>query len=125
MAYLYPWPRDFRQGVFKYRTTPFGSIPLDKDIYRTISRGVPGTAMPAWGGALSENETWGVVEYVKKFSKRFEREKPKKAITIGSVPASTPESVENGKKIYQEMRCARCHGTDLQGDGPIAHEIWI
>ena len=74
MAYLYPWPRDFRQGVFKYRTTPFGSIPLDKDIYRTIFRGVPGTAMPAWGGALSEDETRGVVEYIKKFSKRFERE---------------------------------------------------
>ena len=53
MAYLYPWPRDFRQGVFKYRTTPFGSIPLDQDIYRTISRGVPGTSMPAWGGALT------------------------------------------------------------------------
>ena len=124
MAYLYPWPRDFRQGVFKYRTTPFGSIPLDKDIYRTISRGVPGTAMPAWGGALSEDETWGVVEYIKKFSKRFEREQPRKAITVGSVPPSTPESVEKGKKVYQEMRCARCHGTDLQGDGPIAHELY-
>ena len=60
MAYLYPWPRDFRQGVFKYRTTPFGSIPQDKDIYRTISRGVPGTAMPAWKGALSEDETWEI-----------------------------------------------------------------
>ena len=69
MAYLYPWPRDFRQGVFKYRTTPPGSIPLDKDIERTIARGVPGTAMPAWGGALTENEISGVVEYIKTFSK--------------------------------------------------------
>ena len=110
MAYLYPWPRDFRQGVFKYRTTPFGSIPQDKDIYRTISRGVPGTAMPAWRGALSEDETWGVVEYIKKFSKRFEKEKPRKAITIGPAPASTPETVENGKKVYREMGCAQCHG---------------
>ena len=73
---------------------------------------------------MSEDETWGVVEYIKKFSKRFEREKPRKAITVGSVPPSTPESVENGKKVYQEMRCARCHGTDLQGDGPIAHELY-
>lgn len=123
-AYLYPWPRDFRQGVFKYRTTPFGSIPRDEDIYRVISRGVPGTAMPAWGGALSEDETWGVVEYIKKFSKRFEREKPREAITIGTVPASTLASIASGEKVYQEMRCARCHGTDLQGDGPIAHELY-
>jgi len=21
-AYLYPWPRDFRKGIFKHRTTP-------------------------------------------------------------------------------------------------------
>ena len=64
MAYLYPWPRDFRKGVFKYRTTPFGSLPQDKDIYRTISRGIPGTSMPAWGGALSEDEILGVIEYL-------------------------------------------------------------
>ena len=68
MAYLYPWPRDFRKGVFKYRTTPFGSIPQNKDIYRTITRGIPGTSMPAWGGALTEDETWGVVEYIKSVS---------------------------------------------------------
>ena len=41
MAYLYPWPRDFRKGVFKHRTTPSGSLPLDRDIYETISRGIP------------------------------------------------------------------------------------
>lgn len=122
MAYLYPWPRDFRQGVFKYRTTPFGSIPLDKDIHRTISRGIPGTSMPAWGGALTHGEISGVVQYIKTFSKKFEKEKPKEAITIGAVPAST--SVEKGKKVYQEMRCARCHGTDLKGDGPIADKLY-
>ena len=29
--YLYPWPRDFRKGVFKHRSTPSGSLPLDSD----------------------------------------------------------------------------------------------
>ena len=124
MAYLYPWPRDFRQGVFKYRTTPFGSIPQDSDIKRTIARGVPGTSMPAWGGALSEDEISGVVEYIKKFSKKFENKKPKDAIKIEAVPASTPESIAKGKKIYQQTSCARCHGTDLKGDGPIASDLY-
>lgn len=124
MSYLYPWPRDFRQGVFKYRTTPVGSVPQDEDIARTIRRGVPGTSMPAWGGALTEDEITGVVKYIKTFSKRFETEKPGKSIVVASVPASTPESIAKGKEIYQGMRCARCHGTDLQGDGPIADELY-
>ena len=124
IAYLYPWPRDFRKGVFKYRTTPFGSLPQDKDIYRTISRGIPGTSMPAWGGALSKDETLGVVEYIKSFSKRFEKEKPKEAIVIGDVPATDAQSIKSGQDIYQEMRCSRCHGTDLKGDGPIADELY-
>ncbi|MFP6637670.1 MAG: c-type cytochrome, partial [Nitrospinaceae bacterium] len=127
MAYLYPWPRDFRQGVFKYRTTPFGSIPLDKDIFRTISRGIPGSSMPAWGGSLTEVEISGVVQYIKTFSKKFNKGRPGKAIEVGTPPTSTPESIEKGKKVYQEMRCARCHGTDLRGDGPIAdklYDIW-
>ena len=124
MAYLYPWPRDFRKGVFKYRTTPIGSVPLDKDIYRTISRGVPGTSMPAWGGALTDEEIKGVVQYIKTFSKRFEKEKPKEAIVLGEAPESTEEEIKTGKKVYQEMRCARCHGTDLKGDGAIAGELY-
>jgi mono/diheme cytochrome c family protein len=124
MVYLYPWPRDFRQGVFKYRTTPFGSIPLDEDIARTISRGVPGTSMPAWGDALSGDEIKGVVKYIKRFSERFIEEKAKAGITIGAAPASTLESVEKGKKVYQEMGCAQCHGTDLQGDGAIADDLY-
>ena len=124
MAYLYPWPRDFRKGVFKYRTTPFGSLPQDKDIYRTISRGIPGTSMPAWGGALSENEIRGVIEYIKSFSKRFGNEKPKDPIVLSDPPASDGESIKRGHDIYKQVRCARCHGTDLKGDGDIADELY-
>lgn len=127
MAYLYPWPRDFRKGVFKHRSTPTGSLPLDADIYLTISRGIPGTSMPAWGSALKEEETWSVVQYIKGFSKRFQEEKPKPPIVVKSVPPSSPESIKQGEILYDEMRCARCHGTDLKGNGPLAdglYDIW-
>ena len=40
--YLYPWPRDFRKGIFKFRSTPTGTLPKDEDLYRTIINGVPG-----------------------------------------------------------------------------------
>ncbi len=127
MAYLYPWPRDFRKGVFKHRSTPSGSLPLDGDIMRTIARGIPGTAMPAWEGALTEDEMASVVSYLKSFSKRFETEKPKKPVVPGTPPSTTKDAIEHGEQIYKEMRCARCHGTDLKGSGPMAsslYDIW-
>ncbi|MCH7911064.1 MAG: c-type cytochrome, partial [Candidatus Hydrogenedentes bacterium] len=127
MAYLFPWPRDFRKGVFKHRSTPSGSLPVDQDIYRTIVRGIPGTAMPAWESALTEDETWGVVEYIKGFSQRFDTEKPKAPIQPGTPFPTTPKALERGQQIYREMRCARCHGTDLKGGGFNAdnlYDIW-
>jgi mono/diheme cytochrome c family protein len=123
MAYLYPWPRDFRMGVFKYRTTPAGSLPLDEDIFRTISRGVPGTAMPAWHGALSTEETWGVVQFIKKFSKRFDEEKPATPIRLGTAPEATPERIAQGEALFKKLDCARCHGADLKGKGPSADQL--
>ena len=123
-AYLYPWPRDFRRGIFKHRTTPPGSIPLDKDIFRTIQEGVPGTAMPGWKSALSDEETWSVVEYIKGFSERFKNETARPAIDLGTVPPVTAELIAIGEKLYREMRCQGCHGTDLKGGGPQAADLF-
>lgn len=48
-AYLMnPRPRNFRQGDFKLVTT-VNQVPSDDDLLRTISRGMPGSAMPPWG----------------------------------------------------------------------------
>ncbi len=126
-SYLYPWPRDFRKGIFKYRSTPSGSLPQDEDIYRAIKKGIAGSAMPGWESALSEDEIHAVVLYIKKFSNRFDTENPKTPIVPDLSLLASSGSVENGKKIYKEMRCARCHGTDLKGEGPIAdrlYDIW-
>jgi len=123
-AYLYPWPRDFRKGVFKHRSTPTGSLPLDKDIYQTITRGVPGTSMPAWGNALTEDEIGSVVQYIKTFSTRFEGETPKAPVAVTPAPPSTAERVKRGKDLYIELRCSRCHGTDLKGNGSLADKLY-
>ena len=34
--YLYPWPRDFRKGIFKFRSTPTGTLPKDEDLYLSL-----------------------------------------------------------------------------------------
>src|SRR5579885_1498250 len=46
--YLDPKPRDFTQAVFKCRSTPTGTLPLDSDLFDTISRGIHGSGMPSW-----------------------------------------------------------------------------
>ncbi len=123
-SYLFPWPRDFRKGIYKHRSTPSGSLPMDEDIYHTIMSGVPGTAMPAWKSALSEEEAWSVVDYLKKFSPRFKNENPKEPVKVDRVPRSTSDSTAKGQKLYTELRCQRCHGPDLKGDGPMAGDLF-
>ena len=65
---LYPRPRDFTTGRFRLIST-WDGIPVDEDLFRTISRGMPGSAMPSWAH-LPEETRWGLVHYVKSFSKR-------------------------------------------------------
>lgn len=33
-------PRDFRTGLFKFRTTPYGKLPVNEDLRRTIRGGI-------------------------------------------------------------------------------------
>src|SRR5918995_4663273 len=91
-------PRDFTGGVYKFRSTPSGSLPLDEDIFRTISRGVRGTSMLAQLH-LSESERWAVAEYLKTFSPRFNAEKVSRPISSGVQPSPDAELIALGKTM--------------------------
>ena len=121
--YLYPWPRDFRAGIFKFRTTPTGTLPRDEDLYRTIVKGVPGTSMPAWQDALSPEDTWALIYHIKNFSERFQKEKQGEKIIPEAHPESSPELISRGKIVYKEQKCNRCHGDSLKGDGELSESL--
>ncbi len=123
VEYLYPWPRDFRKGIFKFRSTPTGSLPRDEDLYRTIIKGVPGTSMPAWGDAVSPEDTWALINLIKSFSPRFEKEKPLASVEPGVAPAATAELVARGKKLFTEQKCVDCHGAKGAGDGKFSDSL--
>lgn len=110
-------PRDFTAGVFKFRTTPTGSLPLDSDIYRTITTGIRGTAMPPWFN-LPEDDRWDVIHYIKTFSPDFEDFPPEQPIVIPRPPRPTPELIAHGKQVFADMKCWECHGNEGKGDGP-------
>jgi mono/diheme cytochrome c family protein len=80
-------PRDFTGGIYKFRSTPSGSLPLDSDLERTVTTGIRGTSMLAQRH-LSQEETRAVVQYLKSVSPRFKNGKPPLAIII---PRSRPQ----------------------------------
>ncbi|MBI1853632.1 MAG: c-type cytochrome [Planctomycetes bacterium] len=123
---LYPKPRDFTRGVFKFRSTPTGDLPTDEDLMRTVTNGLAGTSMPSWR-SLAEDDRRAVITYVKQFSSQFAESGPPEPITIPEPPAPTPESIASGKQVYQRMKCWECHGQEGKGDGPSAatlHDDW-
>lgn len=117
-AYLtLPKPRDLTTGVYKFKSTETGSIPTDDDIFRTVTRGVPGTSMPSWA-SLSEEDRWALVAYLKALSPRFQDEEAEGLLDVPAEPAMTAESVARGADVYKLMKCAECHGEKGLGDGP-------
>jgi len=72
-AMLDPYPRDFRNGIFKYTSTRSGAKPARNDLRRTLYRGVPGTAMPSFAHLKGE-EAEALIEYVKYLAIRGETE---------------------------------------------------
>lgn len=62
--YQNPYPRDFRQGVFHYKSTYRGDPPTDADLHDVLLRGAPGTAMPSFV-LLTDEERAALVDYIK------------------------------------------------------------
>jgi len=121
-TFLQPRPRDFTVGVFKFRTTPSGSLPTDGDLYRTVTRGVRWTAMPTWH-ELPDKERLAAVAFIKTFSTRWKDETPEPTLQIGDPPKPTPELLARGKDLYVKAKCFQCHGPGGKGDGPSADEM--
>ena len=117
---LSPRPRDFTRGQYKIRSTESRELPTDDDLLRIVTDGMPGTSMPGWPG-LSDDELRAVVAYIKTFSKQFERvtAAPVEIAMVDKVPPSD-ESVSEGRKVFEMLECAKCHGQQGRGDGPSA-----
>jgi cytochrome c oxidase cbb3-type subunit I/II len=119
-------PRNFNLGVFKFRVTQ-KPVPTDGDLLRTITRGVRGTAMPAWY-ELPLNDRIAVIEYIK-YELAVDRSDPTKPyayfveepagapLVAGPPPPPTAELINHGKDVWQSAKCWECHGHTGKGDG--------
>ena len=118
---LLPRPRDFTRGLYKIRSTEAGQLPTDQDLFDIITEGMPGSSMPGWETALSTDDRWQVVAYIKTFYDGFkENETPPKQITLAGKISYAEQSVAIGKELYVELGCVECHGNVGRGDGTSA-----
>lgn len=140
---LFTRPRNFNQGTFKIRTTDSGELPLESDLITTVKNGLPGSAMPAWGEFLKEDEIIAVVNFVKTLvqDRDFnDVDDEVKVQDFGSQPWSTTagpfsgqnfylgvpqEAIDQGKEIFTKNKCWECHGGEGRGDGnPTMKDDW-
>ncbi len=118
-------PRNFNQGTFKIRHTGSGELPTDEDLFNTVTHGLPGSVMPAWGSILTEQERIDVVTFIKKeLVKDREFDDPDEEITVisyGTQIPSSPESIEQGRDIFMnKAKCVECHGVEGRGNGNLS-----
>ena len=120
-----PFPRNFIKGHIKLRSTPFGKIPTDKDLFDAITNGSKGTTMPSWEH-LAENDRHSLVLYLKTLSKKFakfvKKGKTHKIVVITDPPKFTLASLERGKELFIQS-CSACHGVRGRSDGASTKKI--
>jgi len=112
--FVWPKPRDFTKGTYKFKSTGSGEPPVDSDIARTIRQGNPGTSMPPWT-RFSDEEVKSLVAYLKQFS-------PDTFSIQGTPikinpPGGKDKLIALGKEMYQSGKCWECHGKAGRGDG--------
>ena len=112
-----PKPRDFRQGHYKFRSTPYGSLPTTSDIDRVIRDGLYGTLMPPFE-ALNPRARRDVIAYLQTFSSRWRTEQPGAPVVVPGEPVPTRGAVTKGRELFGTY-CSTCHG-DGTGNGPTA-----
>ncbi|MBI3450307.1 MAG: c-type cytochrome [Acidobacteria bacterium] len=113
--FLDPKPRDFTKGLFKFASVASGDLPRDEDLMRTITRGLPGSSMPAWQ-LLPEEQRRAVIVYLKTFSKMWSKNQPGTPIAVSENPfaagggAAMRQAVGRGKTVYHVLAtCWQCH----------------
>lgn len=145
--FLWPPPRDFRLGKFKFTSTPYDARPVRADLMRTLTEGIPGTAMPSFV-LFPEEEREALVDYVVHLSMRGEVEallvddyqnfqeideeaslpivvrrwedlESKVAQPATPMPAYTEQVARQGRELFLTVKaqCVGCHGRDARGRG--------
>jgi len=121
--HLIPRPRDFVESPFRYAAEWAGEDHIIADLERTLHEGVPRSAMPAFGGVLSEEEIAGLARYVYGLRDKEQVVVPEASADVGVRPPLTVNLVKRGKELFTTLACVTCHGETGAGDGVNAKSL--
>ena len=134
--FLYPRPRDFGLGLFKYKSSPGTNLVRDEDLFDTIKHGLAGTGMPGWASVMTDEQIRSLIPVLKRFdftaawapedaadedfdddglyTKDNFRVETLVEPLEGQVPYSD-ESIAKGRQAF-ESACEECHGEAGRGN---------
>jgi mono/diheme cytochrome c family protein len=114
--YIDPAPRDLTKAEF------MTSKPQAR-LLASITLGVPGTSMPAWGKALTGDQIKGIVDYVfAAYVKEPARQMKQRKVPDQNPMPMSAASAARGEAIFLQ-RCTGCHGRKADGRGPNSLDI--
>lgn len=137
--FLFPPARRFDTGRFRLVSSENGA-PFDRDLVATLRRGVPGSAMPAWGW-LAEEDLWALAAHVRSLAVEglradmesearragdplllaeceriaHARLTPDRAQTVVLAGPPSAAALARGKGVFLQQ-CAQCHAADGSGE---------
>lgn len=103
--YVVPFPRDYRQGAFKFVTSGEGMKPRRSDLLRTLHDGLKGTAMPSFA-LLQEGERDLLAGYVIFLSLRGQVEFDSLRAAASGAPPSPDASFKNALAEWEKAEAA-------------------
>jgi len=124
-ALLAPYPRDFRRGSFKFKSTPIGKKPTHSDIVRTLELGLPGTAMPAFG-TLNDSKEFAddvdaLAHYVRFLAIRGEVER-RLLVALSEQEVDESASLAILTRVANDWLAADSHSVQRPGWGENSNE---
>lgn len=110
-----PYPRNFRHGVFKWKSTVRNAKPTRADLLSLLQRGVPGTSMPSFA-ILGEDEQQTLVDYVIFLAVRGEVERKLMAVAVDQLgyDQSVPEDADLRQSVAEVVRAVTGSWADAE-----------
>jgi mono/diheme cytochrome c family protein len=96
--FLFPTPRDYRLGRFKFTSTS-GDHPTRDDLRRTLDEGITGTSMPSFK-LLADEQIESIIDYVMLLSMRGELEN----LLLGEAQFGVPDEGIVADNLEQVIR---------------------
>ena len=102
-SFLWPRPRDYRKGLFKFTSTT-GQKPTRDDLHRVLVNGIANSSMPSFEALMNPNQLQQVIDYVIFLSARGQTEQRLILEASSDEEPKTSPTADDQKKADAEYK---------------------